>query len=316
MCEVYEHSNLLTQVEVNKYDPTHTTTLRNTMVSEGNRRFNEIARLVRKAVDDEDCFGLKTPTHTLLETPGRNDFAFATDEQKIIDFLLWLNEQIKKGLITYEDIQEVGQAIYPLWTNKFIRQAYERGVSRAQSELRKAGYTLPEAVVGIGLISGAVHTERIGLLYARVYNELKGITSAMIQQIGRVLAKGLMQDDPPRVLARMLVAVITGEGVSELGLTDTLGRFIPARRRAEIMARTEIIRAHHLGSVQEYRNWGVEGVKVLVEWVTAGDQRVCPLCASLGGSVFTLDEIEGMIPIHAQCRCTAIPLSKSTTGKN
>jgi SPP1 gp7 family putative phage head morphogenesis protein len=79
------------------------------------------------------------------------------------------------------------------------------------------------------------------------------------------------------------------------------------RRRAEILARTETIRAHHLANIQEYRRWKIFDVKVLAEFLTAGDARVCPQCATLHGSIWTLDEIETMIPVHPQCRCIAIP---------
>jgi SPP1 gp7 family putative phage head morphogenesis protein len=319
MCEVCVNSELLTMVQVNRYDPTRTTTLRNVMVRESNRRFTELERIVKRAVDEEDCFGLKSVPHTLLETPGERAFAFPISEQKVKEFLDWLNEQVKKGLLVFdESLEEIGESIQPLWTNKFIRQAYERGVSRARSEMKRAGYAIPEMGLefgGIGFMAGTVHAERIGLLYSRVYSELKGITTAMEQQIGRVLAQGLLDGDNPHVIARKLVAVINGAGVGELGLTDTLGRFIPARRRAEIMARTEIIRAHHLGTIQEYRNWGVAGVEIIVEWQTAGDERVCPECASLEGRRFTLDEIEGMIPVHPQCRCCAIPVTKQMIEK-
>jgi SPP1 gp7 family putative phage head morphogenesis protein len=95
--------------------------------------------------------------------------------------------------------------------------------------------------------------------------------------------------------------------MGDLGITDTLGRFIPAQRRAEMLARTEIIRAHHLATIQEYRNWGVLGIYVKGEWKTAGDDRVCSQCASLEGNIYTLDEIESMIPLHPNCRCIALP---------
>ena len=103
------------------------------------------------------------------------------------------------------------------------------------------------------------------------------------------------------------VGAIDGTGVGTLGITDKLGRFIPAQRRAEMIARTELIRAHHLATIQEYRNWGVLGIKVKGEWKTAGDSRVCERCAELEGKIFTLDEIEPMIPFHPLCRCLALP---------
>lgn len=151
------------------------------------------------------------------------------------------------------------------------------------------------------------HMDRVGVLFTRVYNDLKGITEQMDAQISRILAQGMIDGDGPALIARKLIAVINGEGIDKLGIRDTLGRFIPAMRRAEMLARTEMIRAYHLATIQEYRNWGVLGIKVLGEWKTAGDDRVCEECASLEGKVFTLDEIEPMIPVHPLCRCLALP---------
>jgi hypothetical protein len=78
-------------------------------------------------------------------------------------------------------------------------------------------------------------------LFTRVFSDLKGITSAMDAQISRVLAQGIADGDGPALLARKLVATINGTKMGDLALTDTLGRFIPATRRAMILARTEII---------------------------------------------------------------------------
>jgi SPP1 gp7 family putative phage head morphogenesis protein len=318
MCEVCVNNNSLIVNRNKSYDPTHTTTLRNTMVRASNRRFDELIRVIRKAVDADDCFGLKeTPATLQLSSPGNRAFQFGTSEQKVSEFLTWLNEQVKKGLLTVEEIQQVGESIYPIWTNKFISDSYRRGVKRARQEMINAGHAVPtiEAVGGIGFAMTPIHIERAGLMYARVYSELKGITLQMEQIIGRILAQGMIDGENPRRLARKLVAAINGTGAGDLGLTDTLGRFIPARRRAEIMARTEIIRAHHLGTIQEYRNWGVAGVEILAELATAGDERVCPICSSLEGRTFTLDEAEGVIPVHPQCRCIMLPKVVKKGGK-
>ena len=96
--------------------------------------------------------------------------------------------------------------------------------------------------------------------------------------------------------------------MGELGITDTLGRFIPAQRRAEMMARTEIIRAHHQATIQEYQNWAVEGVVIKAEVSTAGDNRVCDQCdAVAAGGPYTLDVAMNIIPVHVSCRCIALP---------
>jgi SPP1 gp7 family putative phage head morphogenesis protein len=309
MCEICTNKRL-TPVQINSYDPTHTTTLRNAMVRDSNRRFDELARVVRIAVDDEDCFGLKPQPSIFkgkmasyqMTTPGNRRFAFGTDERKVEEFLRWLDEQVRKGILTVDDIEQVGESMYPIWSNKYIRAAYERGIKRAEAELQRIGLAAAfiDDVAG-GLFSKPMHIERVGLLYIRTFNDLKGITDQMAQIISKILVEGMMSGESTVRIARKLVAAINGKGIGELGLTDTLGRFIPARRRAEILARTEIIRAHHLATIQEYRNWGVANVKVKAEFLTAGDDRVCPQCGSLEGKIFDLDVAEGLIPVHPQC---------------
>ena len=70
--------------------------------------------------------------------------------------------------------------------------------------------------------------------------------------------------------------------------------------------------ANKLATIQEYKNWGLEGVTVMAEWATAGFD-VCPKCSELQGKVFTIQQIETMIPAHPNCRCCAIPVDM--TGK-
>jgi len=91
--------------------------------------------------------------------------------------------------------------------------------------------------------------------------------------------------------------------MGDLGMTDKLGRYIPAMRRAMMLARSELIRAYATAELQEFRNWGVMGVTGEAEFRDAGDDRVCEICSSLNGKRFTLDEAEGIIPVHPSCRC-------------
>ena len=304
---------VITYQQIKNYDPTHTTGLRNAFARDMKRRFTELAFVVRKTVYEEDCFGLKPKPHTLqMSTPGKEAFAFSRSADKVEAFMVWLRKQIDAGIIEVRNYQQVGSSVESAWTNMYIADSYKRGVIRARSELIKAGYDVPnmETSGGIGVsMMNPFHIDRVGLLFTRVFSDLRGITSAMDMQISRVLAQGMADGDGAALLARKLIATINGKA-GDLGITDTLGRFIPANRRAIILARTEIIRAHHMATIQEYRNWGVEGVTILGEWKTAGDDRVCEKCASMEGRVFSLDEIEPLIPLHPQCRCIALPWIK------
>ncbi len=319
MCESTLHIQNNTLLQINAYDPTRTTVLRNTMVRDSNRRFVELIKVIKQTIVDEDYFELK-PLQVSAEplNPLEKGFLFSTDPEKIKAFNKWLQEQIEKGLLEVGHFSQIGESVYKGWTDKYIVEAYKRGIARARLEMIKAGFNVPtiEQTGGIGFsLQVPIHIETLGLLYIRVFEELKGITAQMSQLISRVLAQGIAAGINPIRLAKQLVAVIDGAGIGTLGLTDTLGRFIPAKRRAEILARTEIIRAHHLATINEYRNWGVAGVKVKAEFTTAGDDRVCVICAGLEGTQYTLDDAIAVIPVHPQCRCIMLPVIIKTKKK-
>ena len=302
-------THILTNAEVNRIDPTRTTVLRNAFAKDMKRRFTELCRTILKTVIENDAFGLDINVFQM--TPARKkQFAFPRSQDKIRAFMLWLDEQVNLGILEVDQFQQLGQGIERAWTNKYITDSYKRGVQRARYEVKKAGFEVPtiEQTGGVNMaLTVPVHIDRLGLMYTRTFSDLKGITQTMDSQISRVLSQGLADGDGPRQLARKMIAVVNGTQSGELGITDTLGRYIPARRRAEVLARTEVIRAHHQATIQEYKNWGVEGVNVLGEWKTAGDGRVCDECEALEGQIFTLEEINSKIPLHPQCRCIALP---------
>ena len=297
-------------------DPTRTTALRNAFAREMKRRFRHLRGLIRKAIVEEDVFGLTGNTIqqiTFLQTPGRRAFDFPRSNQKVRAFMSWLAQQVLNGILSTSlgrgNIIQVGVGIESAWTDVFILDSYRRGVIRARSQLIVGGFDVPPLSATGGIeasMASLFHIDRVGLLFTRTFNELKGITNAMDQIISRILAQGIADGLNPRTLAKNINHVISGRG-GTLAIRDSLGRFISAERRAVILARTEIIRAYSEATLQEFENWKVEGVRVKAEWITAGDERVCPDCAGLEGSIFTIEEAQGMLPLHAQCRCAWIP---------
>lgn len=302
----------ISEVVRKNYDPTHTTALRNAFASDMKKRFTELRKVIKISIVDNDCFGLKPNKIQGYQMnpalPGAFNFERSSD--KIHAFLLWLQQQVDKGILDVRSFNQIGSSIESAWTNKYIYDSYKRGILRARTEMIRAGMDIP-SIEETGGINAAMllpfHIDRLGVLYTRTFNDLKGITDQMASLISRVLAQGIADGDGPVLLARKLLEVIQTSGAGDLALTDTLGRFISAERRAVILARTEIIRAHHVATIQEYRNWGVLGIKVKAEWQTAGDDRVCEKCASKQGKIYTLDEIEPLIPFHPNCRCIGLP---------
>jgi SPP1 gp7 family putative phage head morphogenesis protein len=289
----------------NLYDPSGTTALRNAFARDMNKRFSELTAKIREGVVKNDCFGLNKDIQTLQMVPPQfRQFAFMRDPEKVEAFMAWLQTQVDKGLLKVSIFQQVGKAVEAVWTNMYILDSYKRGVIRAREELRKAGLDIPsiESSGGIDIVMGNLfHMDRVGLMFTRTFTELQGITAAMDVQISKILAQGLIDGDGPRLLARKLISTINGDGVDRLGIKDTLGRFISAQRRAEMLARTEILRSFNEAQLVEFKNWGIEGVSVLAEISTAGDDRVCFRCQPLEGKIYTLEEVSGLLPLHPNC---------------
>lgn len=78
-------------------------------------------------------------------------------------------------------------------------------------------------------------------------------------------------------------------------------------RRAELIARTEVLRAVHEGQRVLWDDAASQGLfdpaTARRVWVATEDGRICPECAELDGTEFSFDEFE-QPPAHPQCRCT------------
>ncbi|MBI2842696.1 MAG: minor capsid protein [Armatimonadetes bacterium] len=77
--------------------------------------------------------------------------------------------------------------------------------------------------------------------------------------------------------------------------------FSKAQYRIEMIARTEVLRAHNQGRIKFHQQVGV----TKLEWMTMEDERVCPVCGGLDGKVFDTDHFPSQ-PAHPNCRCTSV----------
>ena len=93
--------------------------------------------------------------------------------------------------------------------------------------------------------------------------------------------------------------------------------------RSNNIARTEIAKASNEGLIESWRQ--AVDQKLLdpkatnVEWLAAYDDRICPICAELGGTVYSYIDIESGLafapPAHPMCRCTLGITFGKVTGK-
>jgi SPP1 gp7 family putative phage head morphogenesis protein len=247
------------------------------------RRFRKVKGLIREQVDTLDGFGLRT---------NRGAFEFERSAQKVDSFMAWLRRAQRENILGIREGTPIGASAQTAWANVYIDSAYQRGISHAAAEMRGQGATVSDRWID-SAFNRPIHADRVGLIYTRNFSELEGITQAMDQQISRILAQGIADGRNPRDLARLI-----NDRVDKIGIT-----------RARMLARTEIISAHAEASLNSYEEAGLEGVNVKAEVLTAGDDRVCEICADLeDGGPYSMDEARGLIPAHPNCRCVLTPI--------
>jgi hypothetical protein len=237
------------------------------------------------------------PLYVLHYPPDANitdNYDFPTDDAKLRGFMQWLKDQVDRGILTTDE----GMEKLP-WCSKYIGSAYKKGMIRAyldshkkelgkspdyykgtQAQFLESSFDTPETV------------DKLRLLYTRSYEQLKGVTATMAQQMSRVLATGIVQGQHPMAVARTLANTITGI----------------SRQRARTISRTEIMHAHAEGQLDGFEDMGIQRLGVDIEFETiAGEDGdpdtfgVCPECAELQGEVFTVAEARGIIPVHPNC---------------
>jgi SPP1 gp7 family putative phage head morphogenesis protein len=294
-------------------DPSQTFGIRKSFEREMRKRFNLLAKKIEEAVLAFDVLGLNVERdaekarqvlkiHRPLKIHlQKRQFAFLTVEQKQKKFMQWLETEME-NILEVIDGPSFGleAAIKKSWMNKYIDSGYKKGLERAYSEMEWAGVIPKEPRAIESAFLSPIHAERVGLIYSRAYNDLAGITKQMSAGISRTLGQGMAEGKHPRSIAREMRQYVTPVKIGGK-------RMLSARKRAEMIARTETVRAHHVANVNSYKAAGLVLGKVMAEWKATPDDRVCEECAALDGKIFKLEKAEGMIPVHPNCRCVLLP---------
>lgn len=131
---------------------------------------------------------------------------------------------------------------------------------------------------------------------ARVIREMVGLTekqgAAVFNFRERLIAQGRKPDQVARMTTKYEAKLL--------------------KYRSENIARTEIAKAGNEGLIESWRQAADAGLldanNTNVEWLAAFDDRVCPICAPLNGTVYSYKDIESgksaAPPAHPMCRCT------------
>lgn len=150
--------------------------------------------------------------------------------------------------------------------------------------------------------------------------------SRYLVEYGGTLIKGINETTREALMKTLSEGFDQGESVAKLSkrVRDVFDQ--ADKNRAELIARTETIKATNAATVEAYRQ---SQVVVGKEWLTERDNRTCPFCQELDGKVVALnanyfnkgDSLTvggqtlnfnftdvGEPPAHGNCRCTTIPV--------
>lgn len=282
-------------------DPTSTLVLRRRFSADMGRRFRDLKGQIRKRIVDENFFGYEydASPDVVIAQAG---FEYRNASEKLEQFMSWLRDQQDAGVLELVFRPTLG-GTQP-WTNVYIQSAYQKGIMQTRQQMRATGAQIPSYAAAPGVDEAVAafnqpfHIDRVGLIYTRTFNELKGVTEAMDQQISRELALGMAEGRNPRQLASMV-----NKRVDNVGLI-----------RARLIARTEVVHAHNQASLNEMTIVSQQiDENVLVQWYTAQDARVRPSHQDRHGRVYTRGEGEGLIG-EPNCRCALLPYITSIQG--
>ncbi|MBV6425323.1 MAG: hypothetical protein NAOJABEB_03140 [Steroidobacteraceae bacterium] len=137
----------------------------------------------------------------------------------------------------------------------------------------------------------------IGFDYALAHAQARQAATAYSYELIRNV-----EDSTRRVVSEAVARwVENGEPLDRLidDLEPTFGR-----RRAQTIAQTETTRAYQMGARASYRE---AGVVESIEWQTAADELVCPICGPKRGQRMPLDSTD-VPPAHPNCRCWVLPV--------
>ncbi|MCL5104455.1 MAG: minor capsid protein [Armatimonadetes bacterium] len=191
-----------------------------------------------------------------------------------------------------------------LMFRKSSRAAFRSGVYRGIEEFASAQMPFYKDLTpdGIGKLTTSVFTliDTDALDFMTNYNlVLVGDVSRELESgIKRTILSGITTGKGVRDIVRDMGSVIENkESFRNAGAKV----FSKAQYRMEMIARTEVLRAHNQGRIKFHQQVGVQKL----EWMTMEDERMCPVCGELDGKVFDTDHFPSQ-PRHCNCRCSSV----------
>jgi SPP1 gp7 family putative phage head morphogenesis protein len=185
---------------------------------------------------------------------------------------------------------------------KSTKEAFKGGITQGITELTSASLSFYADLKPSG----------IDKLATKVFTIVDTNALDFMTQYSLTLAGGVHRELSDGIKRTILSGIATGKGADDI--VRDLGKviidkdsfrqagsrvFSKAQYRMEMIARTEVLRAHNMGRLKFHERVGVQKL----EWMAMNDERTCPVCGPLDGKTFPLDKFPQQ-PAHPYCRCT------------
>lgn len=298
-------------------DPTGTGRLRRQWKADFGRRWGAVTKLLRQALIENDMFGLAGATAANILTIQSGDRA--------LTFQLWFDEVLRQTVFGQDGS----------WTRPYIREAYAQGFKRAT---RLSRTEVPPDYTNINVLSRQAIVELQGIMEAvsqqvvRIYSDallaharpsqtfLK--INDRLRAIGRVRSNALAEFQTVKsfntaTLDQFRMAGLTHvsllpESVPVIRARDFATAWEDAKKKVSKKKSPKKSRRKAVPSARTIRRIKAGARKVeefeAVNILTAGDFKVCPECIEIAdGGPYDVNEAQGMIPAHPNCRCAFVP---------
>jgi SPP1 gp7 family putative phage head morphogenesis protein len=186
------------------------------------------------------------------------------------------------------------------------KEAFRLGINQGISELAvaKLPFYLDLTPKGIDKLATKVFSiiDTNALDFMVQYNlTLAGdVQRELADGIKRVIMQGIVAGKSTDDIVRDLGKVVLDKDSFRQAGTRV---FSKAQYRMEMIARTEVLRAHNMGRLKFHQKAGIEKL----EWMTMDDERTCPVCGPLDGKKYSIEKFPQQ-PVHSFCRCTNLPI--------
>lgn len=195
---------------------------------------------------------------------------------------LYLNNRYWKLLEEInERLTKLGQAQIEI-TEPAIVQAYQETIDTIDENIADSVQNVDVSLLNARMIDANQVVNQTWCLDGKNFSDRVWQDKAkLLTNMKKALADALVQGKSPWEIAK--------------SMSDTMG---VSRRNAYRLVRTETAHAQTYAQTERYKQYGFTKGKFLAS------PNCCEHCHEHDGEVFTLDELETLLPVHPNCRCT------------